>query len=485
MQKWNTGFWGITIIVLTFLFVLTKNDPFFGDSISTISRAANHIYESDFTEISYPQNLDPGHPLSFSVIHAFGWKLLGKKLWVSHLINLIFGILTLGLFVKWGKQLGFGSTVYVGAFFLLVTPLFVSQLANPNLHLPLTFFTLGFAYSLRRGVVWQQIFFASAMLLTHLQGLYYLTPIWLWWFFTNNEAPVFKRFVYSIKIFWIPALLFIGWLVYHHSITGWYLSSPDYSGHRGFPGIKRFVVNLIMADWRIVDYGQIALWMLPVWTLFRGKLKLKWDHPLSLFLVVFLFNSIAIGLTTKTGPMHRYLLPSLPFLVMANVHLLKDKSLRPVIPIFLILLSGHFWFYPGKIMGDATLSYRSVFPLLAEAKSDFNNVTFHTYAPLSNPGVDTYLNDNQDDYVALYDVSMDTIPYVIYSNISGDFSVDEVETLKTKWPCKTYEKGYVYLEVYSNPQLIEQPIVNEKRKPSAFEVWFIKLKHTIKGTDGV
>ena len=65
MQKWNTGFWGITIIVLTFLFVLTKNDPFFGDSISTISRAANHIYESDFTEISYPQNLDPGHPLSF------------------------------------------------------------------------------------------------------------------------------------------------------------------------------------------------------------------------------------------------------------------------------------------------------------------------------------------------------------------------------------------------------------------------------------
>lgn len=485
MRKWNSAFWGITAILLSILFIVTKNDPFFGDSISTISRAANNIYNSNFSQISYPDNLDPGHPISFPFIHALCWKVMGRTLWVSHALNLVFGVLILRLFIGWGKQLGYQKTTYIGAFFLLVTPLFVSQLANPNLHLPLTYFSLGFVYTLSYGPRWQQIIFASALVFTHLQGLYYLTPIAIWWFFKKEETTLQKRIIESLKLYWIPLVLFLIWLLYHHSITGWYLSSPDYSGHRGFPGIKRFIINLIMADWRIIDYGQIALWILPIYAMIRRKMEWKWDHPFTLFLIVFLFNSLAIGFTTKTGPMHRYLLPCLPLLVMANVHLLRTKRPTTVISLLLLLISGHFWFYPGKIMGDATLSYRSVFPLLKEAKTDFNQATFYTYAPLSNPGCDTYLNTDSADYVALYDIDMETAPFVIYSNISGDFSVEQVSALQSQWPCKTYESGYVYLEVYSNPSLIKQPLTNDRRKPSAFEQWFIKLKHTIKGTDGV
>ncbi|MFT5724850.1 MAG: hypothetical protein ACI9JN_001973, partial [Bacteroidia bacterium] len=379
MRRHALFFWGFVTLSLSVLFFVTKSDPFFGDSISTISRSANLIYESNFTEISYPQNLDPGHPITFPMLHALVWRIFGKALWVSHLFNLLFGLFTVMLFVRWGERLGFGHSKYVGGVLLLVTPLFVSQMANPNMHLPLTFFALGFVYSLSFGKLWHQIVFAAGLMLTHLQGLYYLTPIWIWWFASQNQTSFSKRIGQSIKILWIPGALFLAWLIYHYSITGWYLSSPDYAGHRGFPGFKRFIVNLVMADWRIVDYGQIALWILPVYAVIKNKIEWTWKHPMSLFLLVFLFNAIAIGMTTKTGPMHRYLLPCLPFLVMVNVSLLKGVSPVKYLALLFILISGHFWFYPGKVMGDATLSYRSIFPLLETAKQGYQNPPFYTY----------------------------------------------------------------------------------------------------------
>lgn len=484
MRQIGTLFWGIIILAFTILFLETRNDPFFGDSIATISRAANHIFESDFTRLEHPNNLDPGHPLTFSIVHAGLWKLFGRQLWVSHLFNVLIGFFIVVIFIKWCKKLGYGNERYLGAALLVITPLFVSQVANPNLHLPLTLFTFGFVYSLQYGKRWHQILFAAAMLLTHLQGLYYLAPIWLWWFFKSTDRPISNRIQYGLQVMAIPIGLFIGWLLYHHAITGWYLSAPNYSGHRGFPGIKRFIVNLILADWRIVDFGQIALWILPVYALFKKRLSFNLNKPFTLFIILFLFNSIAIGLTTKTGPTHRYLLPCLPFLVMANVAMLKQYKVLVSGFIFILLFSGHFWFYPGKIIGDATLAYRGLFPLLEEAKSEFDEAPFHSYAPLSNPGHLTRLNDNKDDYKALYDVPLKTVSYVIFSNFNGDFSQDDLKTLH-RWPSKTYEKGYVYLEVYSNPELVHKPIVGPKRQPSAFEIWFIKLKYTIKGKDGV
>ncbi len=484
MHRYAKLFWGLVSTGFIILFFVTQNDPFFGDAISTISRASNHIYDSDFTQIAYPDNLDPGHPLTFSILHAGLWKIFGKDLWVSHLFNLVIGFLILILFVRWGKKLGYGHKTYLGAGLLALTPLFMSQVVNPNLHLPLTLFALGLLYSLQFGKKWQQVVFASALLLTHLQGLYYLTPIWLWWFFKTQSISIPQRFKLATQVLLIPFLLFIAWLMYHQSITGWYLSSPDYAGHRGFPGIKRFIVNLLMADWRIVDYGQVGLWLIPVLAIFRKRIAWKWDHPFTLFMVLFLFNALAIGFTTKTGPMHRYLLPCIPFLIMGNISWLSHFKPRTIGIVFALLVSGHFWFYPGKIMGDATLSYRSVFPLLEEAKEDFSNSTFYSYAPLGNPGRHTKLNDEREDYKLLYDQDITNAPLALFSNISGDFSAQDMKRLQ-QWPSKTYQRGYVYVQIFSNPSMVSNPIKGPKRQPSAFEQWFIQLKNTIKGTDGV
>lgn len=471
-----------SLLILGTLFFVTKNDPFFGDSISSISRAANLIYDSNFSQISYPENLDPGHPTTYPLIQAVGWKIFGRSLWVSHLTHLLFSIGCLYYFVRWSNKEGWGSYGLVGGILLLVTPLFVSQSVNPNMHLPLTFFSVGLVYALRFGKAWEQILFSSLLLVFHLQGLYYLAPIWLWWYLTKQDKPQTK-IIYGVKILLIPGLLFLGWLMYHHSITGWYLSSPDYSGHRGMPGIKRIVVNLILADWRIVDYGQIALFALPIWAIFKKKIKWSWEHPLVLFLILFIFNSLALAVTTKTGPMHRYLLPCLPFLIMANVALMNKVKTYSLGIIGIVLLTGHFWFYPGKVMGDATLSYRAVFPLLEEAQKDVDGKTIHSYAPLSNPEYDTYLKSSKDNFAPLYDLKLSEVDYILYSNISGDFKTSELKELNENWPNITYEKGYVFVQVFSNPERVSQPKTGPTRQVSTLENWLKRLKYKIKGDD--
>lgn len=476
-------FWAIVVLLFAIVFWFTRNDPFFGDSISSISRASNLIYESNFTEVHYPENLDPGHPITYPVIHAVAWKILGRKLWVSHLIQLIFAFLSVYLVTRWAQREGHIKGGYVAGILLLLTPLFLAQSVNPNMHLPMTACALGLAYSLRFNRPVFQLLSSIGLVAIHLQGLYYLVPIWLWWFFALDKRPFGQRVLYAARILIIPGLILLAWAWYHHHITGWYLSSPDYAGHRGFPGFKRAVVNMVLADWRIMDYGQVALFFLPLLAILKSWSFLKRNSPLALFLLVFFFNAIAIAITTKTGPMHRYLLPCLPFLVLANAPFLERINLKAIL-VVLILMSGHLWFYPGKIMGDATLAYRSVFPILDKAKSDYDQATFYTYAPLSNPSYDSKLCCSKNDYVPLYDLNIKNVPYVLHSNISGDFKDSELTLLRT-WPCYTYQRGNVYVEIFSNPDLVQNPKSNAPRTIGWFEKFILKWKHKIKGRNSV
>ncbi len=473
------GFFVFTFYVI--LFFAFKDDPFFGDAISTVSRAARHIYDSHFTSIAYPPGLDPGHPITFPLLYACLWKMFGLQLPVSHLVNLIFSLGIVFYVWKWVKRELTSVHAWVACLLLLCTPLFISQSVQMNTHLPLTFFTLGFAYSLRFDQKSGQILFPILMLLTHLQALYFVAPLWLWWFFQHSEKSVQARVTYMGKMLVLPLSIFAAWLLYHHSIEGWYLSSPTYSGHRGMPSFKRILINLVLADWRISDYGQIALFIIPVFVVFRRDFRGRWNNPLVFFLAVYFFNAIALAVTTQTGPAHRYLLACVPFLILANAYMFERVKRRVWIVVIPILLSGHFWFYPGKVMGDATLAFRDVFPLLEQIDKAFEGQVMHSYAPLSNPGKFTHLNDDSTSRMALYDIDINTVNYILRSNISGDFKEEELKRLRDTWSVKTYESGNVYVEVYVHPDI--KGMQSTKRKIGRLERWMLILKEAIKGKD--
>src|SRR5574343_30869 len=79
----------VLIFICSFLFIAVKNDPFFGDSISSTSRLANHIYDNHLLTIFYPVNADPAHPTLYSWILAGIWKIFGRTLYVAHLYSIM------------------------------------------------------------------------------------------------------------------------------------------------------------------------------------------------------------------------------------------------------------------------------------------------------------------------------------------------------------------------------------------------------------
>jgi len=467
------------------------NDPFFGDAISTVSRVALNIYDSDFTDLSYPEGRDPGHPILIPILHAALWKITGVSLWTSHAFNSLFTIAILIIILKWFKRSDADDHLTSLSWALiLVSPLFLAQTAMLNTHLALTAFIFLAAYAWRFDKRILFIIATCLAVLTHLQAVFYIVALFLCFTLDRMQLSgykVLKKDIVDAAKWFVPsALLFALWGIYHYSLEGWAFSSLDYGDHRGFPGFKRFVVNLVLSDWRILDYGQIALVIPAIW-IFARTFAMRashqiWKYPASIFLVLYFFNAFAISATTTTGPAHRYFLPVLPFLVMASAEALLRIKLVYRLGLLLVLLSGHFWFYPGKIVGDATLQYRSAIDLLDDVKEEVPGRDVYSFAPLGNPSREMYLKQGASPMRSLYDRPLSSVAYILHSNVSGDFSKEELELLQTQWYGTSFEKGRIWFNLYANPDSVPvKPEGWQLREPSSAEKWMEGLKKKFKG----
>lgn len=466
-------------------------DPFFGDAISTVSRVALNIYDSNFADLSYPEGRDPGHPILIPMLHAALWKITGLGLWASHILNSLFTLMILLVMYQWFNRSG--GIQYLSWYswtLILATPLFLAQTAMMNTHLALAAFMFLAAYTWRfdkRGLF---IIASCLAVLTHLQAVFYILALLLCFVFDRMQISGSRpnnKILMVATLWFIPSAIVFGlWGLWHYNIEGWAFSSVDYGAHRGFPGIKGFLVNLVLSDWRILDYGQIALVIPAVWLfvkIYRSRKNYRiWNHPSTLFIVLYLVNAIAISATTTTGPAHRYFLPVLPFLVMAAAEAMMRIKRVYAVALWLVLLSGHFWFYPGKTIGDATLQYRSAFTLLDQVEAEVDGRSIYSYAPLGNPSREMFLKEGKSPMRSLYGRSIDSVTYVLQSNVSGDFSADELEHLRTNWHGTTFQKGKIRFDLYANPDSVAtQPEGWKLLGQSAAELWMKKLKKNVKG----
>ena len=81
----------LTFIAVTTVFTVFSLDHiFFWDTVQLGSRHAHWFYDTNFSNILLPNDLDSGHPPLFGIYLAFLWKLFGKSLIVSHLAMLPF-----------------------------------------------------------------------------------------------------------------------------------------------------------------------------------------------------------------------------------------------------------------------------------------------------------------------------------------------------------------------------------------------------------
>lgn len=466
---------------MALFFLVIMQDPFFGDGISTVSRASYFILDSGYTSISYPPGQDPGHPITFPLIYAALWSVFGKSLIISHAFNFLFAFGIVYLVFRWTNETWGRLSAVVASLLLLLTPLFAAQSAMINTHLPLTFFTLLLAYSLEKHWRYLAALAAAALILTHLQGLFCIAGIMIWWFWVKQCQRTWKfRIIKSFKLLIIPALLFAGWLAYHYQVSGWLMSTPasDYYG-RGYGGLKISLVNLGVSVWRMIDYGQIAFFIPIVILFFKRKLFGEFSSQFAIFLILFAVTSVLFSFTTTLRTAHRYFLPILPFLIMASTGMwVRHGKKWWMMALVLVLFSGHFWQYPGRTVGDATFAYRNIFPLLEEMNTTVMGEPLHTYAPLSDANEFAYLKESPVRLNSLYDKNIDEVKYVLRGNISGDFSEDEIAELEGQWPNHTIASGGIYLTLYVNPAkpLSLDTTSFRKRETSSFERWFTGKK---------
>lgn len=472
---------------------LALRDPFHGDGIATVARAALHMHAHFNLTVWYPPGLpDPGHPTLFPWTLAGLWRLTGLSLPAAHLFSACFGLgaawqfdRLAGAFLKPACR-----TAALGLF--VVSPYFLAQSAMILTHLPLTFAYLGALNAMRSERPRALAFWGCGLMLLHLEASFLWLGLFCAWTALNWRSE--KKLKPALRYGWAwaaPVGVLGLWLWAHYQHAGWALLSPDYAAHRETAGgLFRFLKNLALSGWRLTDLGHFALFAAAGALLWRAaperRKALLRAAPSILALVPALILALCVAWLLSNTNAHRYFLPALAPVFVWAAWLFQETNGRPRIQkawlagIAACLLAGNFWHYPGKCVGDANLVYRSYFEVERQIKAEHPDKTFFTYAPLSNSSFYRYLNyDDGLSAARLYERDLEDVRYVLVSNLTCEFSPEERRTLEN-WPGETYQSGQVWATIYCNPKFCEDDFGGAKRKPGPAERFMRKLKETLR-----
>ena len=238
---YNFNYFYLSLFVL--INIISWNFPFFFDCI-LYSRIAHWFIENDFSSLILPLEMDAGHPPFFPLYIAFGWKILGKSLLISHLLMLPF-LLGIGiLFIKIVRNYVSEQYQNLILILLLLEPAFLTQTTMVSADIVMVFFfLLAFMGVLKNCSLF--VFIGTlGMLLLNVRGILlagavFIIHIIYFYFIKRNriKARLFLPYV-------ISGLIIAGWYYYHFLNTGWFFAtpSPNWPGGREFILFQNFLI---------------------------------------------------------------------------------------------------------------------------------------------------------------------------------------------------------------------------------------------------
>jgi hypothetical protein len=478
-------FFLIVVAVQCVLWFWVKNDPFFGDAIASTSQAATQIYNNHLSTIFYPLQADPGHPTAYSYILAIVWKIAGRTLWISHLYSCVWAIVLVYAFRKVAGALLTTFYVNISTVLVLVFPTYLAQSAMMLNTVPLMCFFLFAVY----GVLTQHravICVASVcMCATHLQAPFLLLSLASFDVYRTvivlKQLTLVKWLLNRWIYYTLPVIVFTTWLFVHYHHAGWLLVSPQYNDVKNLNTIGEYIKAMMLIIWRLLDYGMLPVYLVLGFGFFKQKQSRKELLQL-LILIVPCCLAIAIFLSNTIG--HRYFMAFGMLAILVAVAVVSQ--LKPAVQnglfilLFTSLVAGNFLYYPGKTIGDATLAYRSFFPINKSIQQQYGNTVFFSHAPIANPAELMYLQAQGFWCKRLNDQPLEDIPAIVQSNINAEFSQDEIHYLTQNWFGRSYENGAVYATVFFNPKFYKQTEPSNFRQPSTVERWMLEAKANIK-----
>ena len=429
------------------------------------------MYETNFSVILYPQGMDPGHPIIFPAAHTLLWKIIGPKLWVSHFFQAFFTILCFYGFYQLDRIF---QTKYWICILMGINPLFISMAAGLNTHMPLLAASVFYLVAIEKNnslVKWLSL---CCLLLTHNQGML-IAAVFL-----------FVDFVYlKNKTYWIltSTIPWILWLYIHKYHTGWYLFPPEYAEFRGLGNLKTLFKNSLIILWRIMDFGQFVIWALAIW--FYSK-KEYFNKKNTFFLVLIVLSILSVWVAVKYSIAHRYLIFAVFFatiLAAKSLIIIKNKFIPWL--CLLLLISGSFWYYPGKQLSDANIQYRHYFNIYEKLQTldMVKNVKIYSTPPNESHAQITHiinspynLNINPLNEIK----SLDSAHFIMHGNVCGPLS-QEATALIENMDFITIKSGPAFINLYSKKPI--SPTLKEQfpsRKLSRLEIWMASLKSKLK-----
>ncbi len=467
------------------MFFVVKNDPFFGDSISSTVRAALNIYDHHLGTIFYPTEHDPGHPTLYAWLLAACWTIFGKSLFVAHLFSVLWSTALALLFIKLASLFLKPPFLVYASLLVCVFPTWLSQSAMMLNTTAFMFFALLAFYGFVTGIKKWQYSGMMVMMLLHTQSTFFLLGFAIAHFTVHvvrKKENIKGWLITNVWLFTLPFLIYTAWVFAHFHHTGWAFQSPNYTDTDNLNNTTSFFRSILIILWRLIDFG-----MLPVYTiLILAVIKRRAiSHDLFwYFTMVLLVNIVVMALFLENTIGHRYFLvfQFLSFLlvlyVIQSLPLIWQRI--SLVVIFLSLVAGNYMYYPGKTLGDASLAYRNYFELEKQMRGQFEDtLACYSYAPLANEPELTRLSSEGFIINRIRTEDLGEYPVILQSNLNAEFTAKQKAQLQ-QWPGTSFEKGAVYVTLFFNPAFYQARPEWHKREPGSFELWFTGWKQKLK-----
>lgn len=437
------------------------HNPFFWDTVQLASKHAHFYYDSHFSQLLLPLEIDSGHPPAFGLYIAACWRLFGPTLAVSHLAMLPFlwGIVLLLFSI--GRHFGAQGSAWVLALLVFADPVFAAQavLVSPDVVLA-CFFLLGIWGSIKKNPIILGLA-VTGLALISMRGMMTAALLYAW-----EVIAIHRNFRSRLRALWpyIPGGLLAGaWLLYHFSSTGWIGYHPDSPWAPSFERVdaKGFLRNAAVLIWRMLDFGRVFLWAALAYLLWqwqRGDMKLSEQNQAVLrqATLLFVLSIPFLGLTLllyKGLSAHRYLLPvfislTLVFFTLWNAtsaaSLLRRRSKGVAAFAIAGLLCGNLWVYPPYLSQgwDASLAHWPWYGLRSQALEYLQTENI----PLEQVGTafpeigPLKFRDLSGRETGMKTKNLEKDKYILWSNVMNDFSDEEREELQLQWKVRKHWK---------------------------------------------
>ncbi|UMB61523.1 hypothetical protein MHL31_04780 [Lutibacter sp. A80] len=423
----------------------------------------NHLYNSNIFNWNIPDSFDPGHPPTLGFLLAIIWKVMGHKLWVSHLLMIPF---TVGLFYQIHKFVSYyfkdNLIILLGFILIFADPTLFTQLVivNPEV-IQLFFFFLAVNSILynKNTLKVSALFFLSII---SYRSMMLCAGVFLFDFFNNliihkQKIKTFfnSKFILNYVIASLPALIYITWRLIE---KGWIQTHPNspWFDLWHFTSAKEFLRNIAVLGHRYIDFGRIFLILFIIYSFIKFKkniLTQKIKQLILLAITSVLVIVITSLITTNTFG-HRYFIVSYIALNLLTFVIIKHFYInKKIIYIFLLfgLISGNFWIYPRNIAQgwDASLAHVPYHNLRIEAIKylDNNHIKIEdigTFFPNATSIDNIDLSGDLRSF-RIFDFKNE---YVLFSNVYN-LSDEEYHSLDTNYNIiKQFKNKGIYINIY-------------------------------------